>query len=491
MPVLLLLAALMPSADEQPNIVVILADDLGSGDVRPLNPESPIPTPGFDQLAVDGMTFTNAHTSAAVCTPTRYALLTGRHCWRTGLKKGVLGGYSRPLIEDDRETVAQVAKRAGYRTAVIGKWHLGLGWTLKNDVDNLDDFSKPNAIGKVDFTQPLTASPNSLGFDHSFLVSASLDMSPYVYIADGRVTEQPTQSKPAIPFPAFSRAGEQAPGFVIKDVLDTLTEQAAGFIEDAAGHSTEPFFLYLPLTSPHKPIATHPRFKGRSGIGPYGDFVAQTDDVIVRVRDALKNAGVADDTLVIVTSDNGSYMRLTEKTGHRDDPTVQAYRPQTHRPNAGYRGTKADLYEAGHRVPFFAVWPGHIEPGARIDEPVTQVDLLATVADLLGESFDAASAEDSVSMLPLFRGEARDRRPIVVQSANGSLGLIHGTMKYLATDGSGGRERPAGRPWKTPHQLYDLDADPGETNNLIDERPEIARSMLETLRAIEDGDAVR
>ena len=477
-----------PPAGQRPNVVIILADDLGWGDVKPLNPDSPIPTPAFERLAAAGMTLTNGHTSAAVCTPTRYSLLCGRHCWRTRLKSGVLGGYSAPLIEPDRETIATIANRAGYRTAAVGKWHLGLGWQLRTRVDGLDDFQDPPARGQVDFSQPIAG--GLAGFGTTFLVPASLDMSPYVFVADGRATGLPTLDKPAVPFPAFSRAGERAQDFEIIDVLDRIVDEATTAIREAAV-AEEPLLLYVPLTSPHKPIAVHPRFEGRSGIGPYGDFVVQTDDAIGRIVAATVAAGMQDNTLLIVTSDNGSYMRSTTgRPGHSDDATQQAYDADVHRPNGPFRGTKADLYEAGHRVPFFAVWPGVIEPGSSSDLPVTQVDLLATLADIWSVPYDAASAVDSVSMLPLLAGESNDSRPIVVQSANGSLGLIDGNWKLLATDGSGGRLKPRGRPWSEPYQLYDLADDPGESIDLSGRYPERVAAMTAALRQVVGQDAV-
>ena len=231
-----------------PHIVLIMADDMGFGDVAALNPDSKIPTPHLDQLSRDGMTFLDAHSPSAVCTPTRYALVTGRYCWRSKLKRGVLNGYGPPLIEKDRPTLASVLKSAGYTTGVVGKWHLGLGFA------KLDD-------GQFDFRQSVNHGPNDLGWDHSFIIPASLDFPPYVYLQNHEITQFPSIREPARKFPAFWRSGERAPDFDMAECLDRLTSEAVRFISQ---HATEsrPFFLYFPLTAPHKPVFPHPRFRG-------------------------------------------------------------------------------------------------------------------------------------------------------------------------------------------------------------------------------------
>ena len=302
-------------SSERPNIVIIMADDLGYGDVQPLNPRSKISTPNFNQLATQGMTFVDAHSPSAVCTPTRYGVLCGRYPWRSRMKRGVLGGYSEPLIEKDRQTIASVLKAAGYRTACVGKWHLGLGWQWKQDLpQDINNMGIAGGkAGMVDYTKPLTHGPTTLGFDTCHIIPASLDMSPYVFIHDDRVTRIPDQILPAKKFPAFYRRGELAADFKMADVLDVLTNQACKFIRDSA-KTDQPFFLYYPLSAPHKPVLPHKRFAGKTKFGPYGDFITQVDWTIGQVLKALDESAVADNTLLIVTSDNGSFMyRYPEK----------------------------------------------------------------------------------------------------------------------------------------------------------------------------------
>ena len=491
---MLALLTLLTLADT-PNVVLVLADDLGYGDVQPLNPKSSLPTPGFNRLAEEGLTFTDAHTSAAVCTPTRYALLCGRHCWRTRLKKGVLGGYSAPLIESDRETLPRLLGRAGYHTGVVGKWHLGLGWQTKAGTSELtdrerDNFSRPPARGTVDFSQPVTGGPLTAGFDECFLYPASLDMSPYVFLKNDRAVALPSETIKTSPFPAFYREGEIAPEFRIVDTLDRLTEQALAFISRGAERD-QPFFLYFPMTAPHKPVIPHERFVGTSELGPYGDFVVQTDDVIRRLLDHLDALDLSAETLLIVTSDNGSFMRLTDETGHVEDPGQQAFRPDNHRPNGPWRGTKADIYEAGHRVPFFVRWTGELPGGRTIDAAICQTDVLATLAELTQTDFDRQSARDSFSMVGVAQGEASTRRPIVHQSADGTLAIRDRSLKLIVSSGSGGRERPKGTAWQRPYQLYDLAADPAETRNLADARSTEVERLERMLLEIADGDELR
>ena len=249
-----------------------MADDMGYGDVQALNPRSTIPTPNLDRLAREGITFTDAHSPSAVCTPTRYGVLTGRYCWRSDLKRGVLNGYGAPIIERDRETVARALKSQGYFTGVIGKWHLGLG------------FQKTN--GEWDWSKALDYSPVDIGFDRSFVIPASLDFPPYVYVEGHRITGLPDRTQPAQSFPGFLRKGELGSDFSIIDCLDRLTSEASDFIVERS-KALVPFFLYFPLTAPHKPTLPHSRYEGRSGLGPYGDFVIQVDEVVGSILDTI------------------------------------------------------------------------------------------------------------------------------------------------------------------------------------------------------------
>lgn len=479
--VLCSLAAAFPgAAQDTPNIVLILADDMGYGDVRALNPESAIPTPNLDALAAGGMTFTDAHTPSAVCTPTRYGLLTGRYCWRGRLKRGVLNGYGARLIEDGRRTLGDLLGGAGYHSGIVGKWHLGLDWPKRDD--------DPKAI---DFTAPVGDVPNALGFDWSHVIPASLDFPPYVYIEDGRVTEPETVDQEGQPFPAFLRRGPRAKDLVMEEALDHLTAEAVGYIRERAAIG-EPFFLYFPLTAPHKPTLPHRRFRGRTGLGDYGDFVVQVDHTVGEVLAAIDAAGITEDTLVIYTSDNGSYMYRyddPDRTDHTEDAAIQGYRASSHRANGPFRGTKADVYEAGHRVPFFVRWPGRVAAGSRSDATICLTDCMATFAEIVGAELAGDMGEDSFSFLPILRGEERavPRAPVVHHSAAGMFAIRDGRWKLIAGDGSGGRERPRGKPFAEPFQLYDLSVDLDESDDVIAAHPDVAARLVERLTEIRES----
>ncbi len=477
------------SADS-PNIVVILADDLGYGDVQPLNSKSKIATPNFNRLAKQGMTFTDAHSPSAVCTPTRYGLLCGRYPWRSRMKRGVLGGYSKPLIKKNRQTIATVLKSAGYQTACVGKWHLGLGWAWRDqppkDINNMGIAGgKPNL---VDFSKPITHGPNDLGFDHSLLVPGSLDMSPYVFVRNDRVTQIPEQQIAKNPFPAFYRKGEIAPDFKMDETLDLLTEVACRFISDAK--ADRPFFLYFPLTAPHKPVLPHSRFEGSTKLGPYGDFVTQVDWTVGQVLRALDKKGATENTLLIVTSDNGSFMYRNQDAtkDHVENAKIQGFHPDNHTANGPWRGTKADVWEAGHRVPFFAHWPNRIKAGLVSKSAVCHTDILATAAEVTRTEFDEQSAEDSFSFANAFAGQSYERPPIIHQSGSGMLAIRSGEWKLVLGNGSGGREKPKGKSFEKPFQLFRLATDPGEQSNLIESETAKAEELFDQFSEISHGD---
>ena len=462
-------------AAAKPNIVFVLADDLGYGDVQALNARSKVPTPHLNRLARQGMTFTDAHSPSAVCTPTRYGALTGRYCWRSRLKRGVLNGYSAPLLEPGRLTVAGMLRANSYHTSVVGKWHLGLGF-------------QKGADGQIDYAKPVTDGPNDHGFDDSFIIPASLDFPPYVYIENGRFIELPSIDQPAVKFPGFLRRGPRQPGLEMDDCLDDLTRRAAAVIRERA-RKEPPFFLYFPLTAPHKPVQPHPRFIGKSGLGLYGDFVMQVDWTVGQVMQSIDSAGIGKNTLLIFTSDNGSFMRRLgpeEKEDHVSDETIQAYNETHHTANGELRGTKADVWEAGHRVPFFARWPGVIAAGSTCDKPTAHVDLSATCAEIAGAKLPDDAAEDSFSWLPLFRGGdwAKPRAPVINHSAAGMFALRSGKWKLIAGNGSGGREAPKGKPFQKPFMLFDLQADVGEQNDLAKAKPKLVERLTAQLEAI-------
>jgi arylsulfatase A-like enzyme len=471
----------VPAAEGQqpgrhPNLVYILADDLGYGDVKCLNPEGKIATPNMDRLAAGGMAFTDAHSSSAVCTPTRYGILTGRYNWRSRLKSGVLNGYSRRLIEPGRLTVPALLGRNGYRTACFGKWHLGMDWPLKEG-----GFAEGDGDSKgVDYTGPIRNGPTTVGFDTFFGISASLDMPPYIFIEDDRCRGVPTVEK------TWIRKGPAAADFEAIDVLPTLTEKSVAYIDRWAGEakSGKPFFLYLPLAAPHTPILPVAEWRDRSGIGPYADFVMQVDRTVGRVLEALERNGLADDTLVIFTSDNGC------------SPAADfaALAARGHNPSYHFRGHKADIFEGGHRIPFLARWPGKVAPGTTSDQLVCLTDLMATCAEILGVRLPEGAGEDSVSILPALLGRATGplREAVVHHSINGSFAIRRGDWKLeLCPDSGGwsaprpGRDDASGLP---PVQLFDLAADVGERRNVQDGHPEVVDALTRLLeRYVADG----
>lgn len=462
---------------KKPNIILILADDLGYGDVQVLNHRSSIPTPNINRLAKEGMTFTDAHSPSAVCTPTRYGLLTGRYCWRTTLKRGVLNGYGKPLIETDRATLGTLLKAAGYRTHVVGKWHLGLGI--------------PGGDEKPDFTQSLTFHPGDVGFDHSFVIPASLDFPPYFYFKNGNATEPESIQQAAIGFPAYTRAGPRAKDFSMRNCLDRLTDETLAII-DRINDQTDPSFIYFPLTAPHKPVLPNALFTGSTQFGPYGDFLRQVDHTIGRVIASLEKNNQLDNTLIILTSDNGSFMRKTpaDEPDHLDDVTVQGFHSDSHLANAEWRGTKADIWEAGHRVPFFIRLPNAEHAGIRLTQTIGLVDIFATLTDWLGLEGPDNSAPDSYSFAPLLRDPRSlfDRPPLICHSAAGMFAIRDGQWKLIAGNGSGGREQPRGKPFAEPWILINLDADPAETTNVADMHPEITTKLKAELVRIKGND---
>jgi arylsulfatase A len=463
-------------AGERPNIVFILADDQGFGDVSALNPESKIPTPNIDRIANEGMIFADGHSSSSVCTPTRYSVLTGRYHWRTHLQKGVLGGFSKPLISSGRLTVASLLKQNGYRTACVGKWHLGWDWPLKagGTANDQGDFSGGFKQGwDVDYAGEIQNGPNDLGFDYFFGISASLDMPPYVFVRNRVPTEPATVEK------AFHRKGPAGENFEAVDVLPTITQETVKFIDENA-KTEQPFFVYFPLNAPHTPIVPTPEWEGKSGINKYADFTMQVDWTVGQVLKALDDNGIAENTLVIFTTDNGcspaAKIPELEQAGHDQ--------------NYIYRGHKADIFEGGHRVPFVARWPAEVKAGSRTDQLVGQLDLLATAAEIVGAKLPSDGGEDSVSFLPILLGQATGpiRTSIVSQSIGGQFAIRDGNWKLCLCPGSGGWSDP--RPGRVDlsqyprFQLFNLADDPGEETNLYAEHPERVQNMKAMLQKV-------
>jgi arylsulfatase A-like enzyme len=476
---LCLLLAIRPATAGQsrvrPNIVLILADDLGIGDPRCYNRESKIATPNIDRIAREGMRFNDVHSASSVCSPTRYAILTGRYAWRTRMKSGVLQGYSRALIVGARPTVASLLRGAGYETAGFGKWHLGF--------QEFDPMLRETDQA-VDYSRPLRPGPTTIGFDEFFGIPASLDMPPYLFVDNDHPQEMPTarigdsgDTKNARG--PFWRGGAIAPSFRHADVLPRITERAVKFLNRRAQTDRRrPFFLYLALTAPHTPYLPGQRFLGASSAGDYGDFVTMVDASIGEVLGALDRSRLTDNTLLIMTSDNGARW------------TPEEIRQFGHRANFNNRGQKSDIFEGGHRIPFVVRWPGRVRVGSTSEELGCLVDLMATFAEAAGVSLPANAAEDSFSLLPAIRSKHMDRPirdSLVHHSGSGMFAIRSGDWKLVMGLGSGGFTRPvriAPKPGEPAGQLYNLARDRQETTNVYSQNPEIVRSLTEKLEQI-------
>jgi arylsulfatase A-like enzyme len=475
--------------NNRPNIVYILMDDLGYGDVDALNPLGKIKTPHLRQFAMEGMTFTEAHSSSAVSTPSRYNILTGRYNWRSRLKSGVLGGFSKPLIEENRLTVAQMLQNDGYQTAYVGKWHLGLDWARKPGAAMQPDLGEEemastnrnaNAALGIDFTKPIGRAPVTLGFDEFFGISASLDMPPYTYLENDHVTAQPTITNGFLTGRngKRTRVGPQAPGFNAEDVLPTFTKRAVEYIDHAAAAKTgKPFFLFVAFPTPHTPISPSVEWLGKSGLNFYADYVMESDACVGEVLDALKRNGLAKDTLVIFTSDNGC----------SPDADIPYLISHGHDPSDGRRGYKTDIFDGGHRVPLIIRWPARVPRDSRDNDFICLGDFMATCADLLGIKLPENAAEDSITFLPPLLGRGPGQRDTLVESSlNGSFAIRQGQWKLAFCPDSGGWSYPRPGKDKTtglpPFQLFDLAADPAEKTNVPADHPDVVQRLGQLMR---------
>ncbi len=440
-----------PTFAETPNIVFIMADDMGYGDPGCYNSKSKIPTPNIDQLAKDGMRFTDAHAPAAVCVPTRYGLITGRYPYR-------MTRQTPSRIKPDTFTLGALLKRKSYRSICVGKWHLGF------------------ANEKSPMNLPRNGGPVDRGFDHYFGIPASLDIPPYYYIENRNCVAPPSQKVKASSSPnvtpiqgAFWRAGGIAPGFKHVDVLPKLTEKAIEALQNHQKKSRHPFFLYLALPAPHTPWLPTKPFLGKSKAGSYGDFTVQVDHTVGRILQTLKSLNVADNTLVIFTSDNGPvwYPQDVKKYDHSSTGV--------------FRGMKGDAFEGGHRMPFIARWPGKIKKGSTSDQLICHTDLMATFADILNVKLPKGAGIDSISFLPaLLSRDTKTRAMLIHQSSRRVLSIRHGDWKLIPSLGSGGFTRPSRvKPTKNgpKGQLYYLKTDPGETKNLYQSKPDLVRKL--------------
>ena len=455
-----------------PNIIFIMADDMGYGDVGCYG-ATKIRTPNMDRLAAEGMRFTDAHSSSAVCTPSRYSVLTGRYCWRTSRKRGVGGGFSLPLIDPARLTVASMLKRHGYATAAVGKWHVGLEWQAK-DGETIDPENWVDE-GHVDYSKPIIGGPTRVGFDYFFGIAGSLDMPPYCFIENDRTVGIPSLEKH--PYNPQQKKGLMVPGWRDEDVDVHHAEKAVAWLEaHHRAHPGQPFFLYLTPSAPHRPCMPPDFMKGTSEAGPRGDMVQMVDWVVGRVLDALDRLGCAEQTLIFVTSDNGAQP-------YDVDEVLQG-----HKSCGDLRGYKSCIWEGGHRVVFIARWPGRVGPGATCGATVGLFDLAATCAEIVGERLPETVAEDSASILPLLCGTGHERparRNIVHHSLHGMFALRQGQWKCIDGHGGGGygiNELVHDQQDDFPGQLYDLEADLAETRNLWSERPKVVEELRRTLQ---------
>ena len=484
----------------RPNIVCFFVDDMGYGDVSCLNPEGKINTPNFDRLAREGMTFLDAHSSSSVCSPSRYSLLTGRYNWRSTLQKYIVEFYGDPLIKPDQLTVPGMLKQHGYHTACIGKWHLGMGWDFDPDVENfrprpiydpeameadpdLEATPEHKKLWQECFSKPTTGGPTTRGFDYYFGVDIP-NWPPYCFIENDHTVGIPSEFLPTrlVGHNIAATSGPAVPYWNMHQLLPTWAKKADRYIKERA-EAQEPFFLYLPMTSPHTPICVNKPWVGKSGLNNlYADLVMETDDVFGRILKSLERYGVDDNTLVIFTSDNGCahYIGISQMEA------------QGHFPSGPYRGYKSDAWDGGHRMPFILRWPGVVEPGATCDELICLSDLMATCAEIVGTELPANAGEDSFSILPLLKGLKQPVRDHVVShSINGKFAIRDGCWKLVLCPGSGGwtqNDEAAFNDGLPMVQLYDMAADPGEKNNLHATHPEKVKAMLAKLeKLVADG----
>ena len=458
---------------EQPNIVFILADDMGYGDVSYLDGNNKIKTTNIDQLAQEGVVFTDAHSSSSVSTPTRYGILTGRYNWRSELKESVLFGYDKALISKGRETMASMLRRQGYTTAGIGKWHLGWDW---NNIDAGKD--------SIDFSKPIANGPTTRGFDYFYGICGSLDMDPYVYVENDMPTSLPNRTTVNKGKYSWWREGPTGSDFVHEDVLPNVTTRACNYIKEKA-QSDQPFFLYLPLPAPHTPILPSEEFRGKSGIGDYGDFVLMVDNMVGRIMKAVEESGEENNTIIVFTTDNG----CSPAAG------IKELQAQGYQPNSIYRGHKADLFDGGHRIPCIVRWPAKAKHH-HVEQTVCLTDFYATFAAANNYHLMDSEGEDSYNILPAITSEkeiASIREATVHHSIEGQFTIRKGEWKLLLSPSSGGWSAPTPNDKKAleglPNvQLYNMKTDISETKNVQAEHPAIVRELKELLlKYIEEG----
>lgn len=457
--------------NDNPNIIFIMADDMGYGDLSCYG-ATKISTPNMDRVASEGIRFTDAHSSSAVCTPSRYSVLTGRYCWRTSRKRGVGGGFSLPLIDPARLTVASLLKEHGYATAAVGKWHVGLEWQAKEgQVIETETWADQ---GKVDYSKPIIGGPTKLGFDYFFGIAGSLDMPPYCFIENDRTVGIPNEEK--APYNAQQKKGFMTPGWKDEEVDLNFAQKSVKFIErHVKENSQQPFFLYLTPSAPHRPCMPPDFIKGSSQAGPRGDMVRVVDWVVGEITQTLERLNISNNTLLIITSDNGA--RPYDVDGNT----------YGHKSCGDLRGFKADIWDGGHREPFIAKWPDQIKPDSVSDEMICLSDLMATCAEIVGAKLSDHAGEDSYNILPILLDGQRNssvRNAIVHHSVAGMFSIRRGPWKLILGRGSGGFSKPRHidpAPGEPRGQLYNLEKDLVESDNLWSKHPEIVKELTDLL----------
>ena len=468
---------------ELPNIIFILADDLGIGDLSCYNEMSKIPTPNLDAIAEEGIMFTDAHTSSSVCTPTRYGIMTGRYNWRSPLKQSVLTGKSKALLPPGRKTIAHLLKESGYHTAFFGKWHLGMDWEKIEGIERKGAGWDAVDFDDIDFSKPVKNGPKEAGFDYSFVHPASLDMAPYVYLENGICTMLPDTVSVDTSKYGWWRKGPTSRDFSHQEVSPKLFELSSEYVKEKRDNN-QPFFLFLSLPSPHTPILPNEKWKGKSKLNPYGDFVMMIDDLVGELLEKIELAGMKENTMIIFTSDNGcspaANIALLNEKGHF--------------PSHIYRGHKADIYEGGHRVPFIVRWPNKIQKTRKEERIICTTDLYTTFSEICGHQIAGNEGEDGFSFLYMLeekKPEKEIRESIIHHSIEGNFSIREGDWKLILCSHSGGWSEP--RPQKNnqglkQYQLYNLKEDPAEKFNLVEKHPdkvEILQNQL--LSIIENG----
>ncbi|GAB5561682.1 MAG: arylsulfatase [Synoicihabitans sp.] len=479
-----LLITTLHAAEQRPNVVILYADDMGVADVSYGDRAAMIQTPHIDRLAVEGMTFTDGHSSSGICTPSRFAMLTGQHHWRRF--HGIVQAFGGPVFEPGEFTIAEMFKQRGYRTAAFGKWHLG--W-------DFDAIRKPGVKAKdpraesYDWTKRFPGGPLERGFDHYF-GDGTINFPPYCWIEGDRFLTTPT--RPVIKSEPLAGGGTFRPGPMAEswnpyDILPTMTEKTVEWISEQK--ADQPFFVYLAFNSPHYPIVPNEEFHGKSKAGYYGDFVIETDAMVGKVLAALEEQGLAENTLVIFSADNGTENAAFQR--------LEAFGQWS---SGQYRGVKRDIYEGGHRVPFIVRWPGEIEAGSVSDEVVSQVDLAATFADIVDYPLSEDEAIDSYNLLPVLQGEdyTRPLRTATVQNTSaGKYALRQGDWVLIdAPSGAAQKESTAylqhfeleGYGKDNPGLLFNLKDDPRQSRNLYAQYPEKVASMRSLLKRYIDGE---